>query len=253
MDSAEIIKFENVSYKLENSNALNDFSFTLNKGENLVIFGPENSGLEIICAITAGLIKVYQGSVNFKGREIKTLDYLDSYSVRKEIGYLQKDYGLISNMTVFENIALPLRYHSHLSGFEIDNLVNNLIEQMNLWHCKDLRPVNLRKSEVLRTAYLRAVSFDPELILVEHSLEGQCQINAQTFLRSLKKESFSGSKSVIFITYYPRLFTDLSDNFIMLFEGNTVFSGNRSDFISTDNEYVRQYLESSLEGPMKIL
>ena len=250
---SEIIKFENVNYKHENNDFLLDFTFSLESGENLVIFGPENSGLELISAIIAGLIKDYQGIVRYKGREIKSLDYLDTYAVRKEIGYLQKDYGLISNMTVFENIALPLRYHSQLSGREIDKVVNDYIKEMNLEHCRNLRPVNLKKSEKLKTAYLRSIAFDPDLILVEHSLEGQCQINAQTFLKNLKKESFSKSKSVIFITFYPRLFTDLGDKFLMLFNGEIVFNGNRSDFTSTDNEYVRQYLESNLEGPMKIL
>lgn len=252
MDIEEIIKFDHVNYTHVNNESLVDFSFSLCKGENLVIFGPESSGLELISSIIAGLTRDYQGSVFYKGREIKSLDYLDTYAIRKEIGYMQKDYGLISNMTVFENIALPLRYHSQLSGREIDNIINKYIKGMNLEHCRNLRPVNLKKSEILRTTYLRSIAFNPDLLLVEHSLEGQCQINAQTFLRSLKKESFSKSKSVIFITFYPRLFTDLGDKFIMLFDGKIVFNGNRQEFISTENEYVRQYLESRLEGPMNI-
>ena len=250
---SEIIKFENVYFKHENNDSLVNFTYSLDQGENLVIFGPENSGLELIGAIIAGFIKDYQGSVTYKGREIKSLNYIDTYAIRKEIGYIQKDYGLISNMTVFENIALPLRYHSQLSGQEIDEIVNDYVKEMNLEHCKNLRPVYLRKSEILRTAYLRSIAFDPDLILVEHSLEGQCQLNAQTFLKNLKKESFSKSRSAIFITFYPRLFTDLGDKFIMLYDGHAVFNGNRSDFTSTENKYVRQYLESSLEGPMKIL
>ncbi len=252
MEDIELLKLNNVSYKSERV-ILNNISFSLRKGENLVIFGPENSGIEIICPIISGLTNKYDGEVLYKGRSVKSYDYLETHNYRRQIGYLQSDYGLISNMTVFENISLPLKYHSELSTTEIESITDHYIREMNLLHCKNLRQVDLTRSETLKTAYLRSIIFNPDMILVEHSLAGQCLINVQTFIRSLRKESFSNAKSVVFITFDPLLFTDLSDKFIMLYNGNLVFEGSRKDFSLTDNQYLQQYLKSSIDGPMEIM
>jgi phospholipid/cholesterol/gamma-HCH transport system ATP-binding protein len=252
LEVEKILKLENVSYKSE-KDILDNISFSLNTGENLVLFGPENSGIEIICSIISGLIKTYEGDVFYKGKSVKSFGYLETHNYRRQIGYLQRDYGLISNMTVFENISLPLKYHSDLSSDEIERITDESIREMNLVHCKNLRPVKLTRSEKLKTAYLRSIAFDPDLILIEHSLAGQCLINVQTFMRSLKKESHSKTRSLIFVTYDPMLFTDLSDKYIMFYNGNIVFKGSRKDLSLTDNQYLKQYLESSIEGPMEIM
>jgi phospholipid/cholesterol/gamma-HCH transport system ATP-binding protein len=252
LEDIEILKLENISYSPEKEVLLNNISFSLKKGESAVLFGPEDSGIEIICSLIAGLIEDYHGEIFYKGKSIKTFDYIETHDYRKALGYLQREYGLISNMSVFENISLPLKYHSKLSSTEIEQLVNKNIKEMNLEHCRDLRPVNLTRSEKLKTAYLRAIVLDPDLILLEHSLESQCIFNVQSFMTALRKESVTKAKSVIYITYDPRLFFDLADRFIMLYKGNVVFEGTRVDFSIIENPYLLQYFKTSADGPMEI-
>jgi ABC-type transporter Mla maintaining outer membrane lipid asymmetry ATPase subunit MlaF len=105
----------------------------------------------------------------------------------------------------------------------------------------------------LNAAYARAIVLDPEILLVEHALEGQCLINVQTFLKCVKMQSAIEGKSIVFVTYEPGLFIDFSNRFIMLYHGNIVFSGTRDDFIKSENRYLSQYMKSSAEGPMRIL
>jgi phospholipid/cholesterol/gamma-HCH transport system ATP-binding protein len=250
LEQNEILKLDNIFLNSGLNESLN-ISFSLKRGENAVFFGPENSGVNIICPLAAGLIQGYSGDIFFDGKSIKSLDYIETHDFRTRLGYLQKDYGLISNMTVFENILLPLKYHSELSSAEIENIVNEQIMEMNLSHCKNLRPVKLTGSEKLKTAFLRSIMLDPDLILVEHSLEGQCIFNAQTFLKSLKKESATKAKSVIFVTYNPKLFIGIAERYIMLYNGRIVFEGSLEDFLLSDNQYLRQYFELA-DGPMKI-
>jgi ABC-type transporter Mla maintaining outer membrane lipid asymmetry ATPase subunit MlaF len=253
LENIEILKFDNISYSPDklDLDLLKNISFTLKKGESAVIFGPEDSGIEIICPLIAGLVEGYQGEIYYKGRAIKTFNYLETHDYRKELGYLQREYGLISNMSVYENISLPLKYHSRLSSSEIEQLVNNYINEMNMSHCRDFRPVALTRSEKLKTAYLRSIVLDPDLILLEHSLESQCIFNVQTFLSALRKESVTKDKSVIYITYDPRLFFDMAERFIMLYKGNIVFEGSREDLSIIENKYLLQYFKSSSDGPME--
>jgi len=230
-----------------------DISLSLHTGEILVVFGPEKSGAELICPIIIGMEESFEGDVLFKGESIKGLDYLGRLNYRKSLGYLQKNYGLISNMTVEENIALPLKYHSRLSSAEIKSVVDGFIAELNLEHCRSRRPVDLDNAEVLKTAYARAIALEPELLLIEHALEGQCLLNSQVFMASLRKRSASPERSVIIFTYEPERFFDFSTRFVMLYEGAIVFSGTRDDFLAMENDYLQQYMKSSVQGPMRIL
>ncbi len=252
-ETDEILRLENVSHLNTALGDLQNVSFSLDRGENLVIFGPENSGTETICPVIAGLEDNFIGEVFYRGRPIKPFDYFEKLNYRKELGYLQKNYGLISNMTVEENIALPLQYHSKLTADEVKKQVDFFIKDLNLERCRNLRPVSITAGETLKTAFCRAIALDPLVLLVEHSLENQCLLNAQRYLDTLKKWARQHHKSVIFVTYEPERFVDLSDRFIMLYEGRVVFAGTRNDFVAESNDYLVQYRRSSIEGPMKVL
>lgn len=251
-DNAELLRVEHVTYTSEQMVSLVDVSFSMNRGENLVIFGPENSGIEIICSLIAGLVEEFDGEILHRGRSIESYSQIERHVYRRELGYLQRDYGLINNMSAEENIALPLRYHSDLSTVKIREKVDGLIREMNLEYCRNLRPVDMSMSEILRTAYARSVALDPGLLLIEHALEGQCLINCQTFLMSLRKRSLSVQDANIIVTYEPDRFVDFSERFLMLYHGNIVFNGSREEFLSSDNKYLLQYKKSTLEGPMRI-
>lgn len=253
MYSQNLLTLENVSFDQGRGKILRDISFSVKQGENIVIFGPEESGVHILCPVISGMEPGFNGEIYYKGKPIKNFDYIENHQYRKDLGYLQNNYGLINNMTVEENISLPLKYHSNLSTGEIRELVDHYINELHLNHCRNYRPVNLLRSEILKTAFIRSISLEPDILLVENALEGQCQINVQTFLDVLKKECLDKGTSAIIITYYPRLFADYSDRFAMLYNGEIVFTGNREDLFSSGNKYLQQFLNSSIEGPMEIL
>jgi phospholipid/cholesterol/gamma-HCH transport system ATP-binding protein len=253
LEEIELLKLENVSCKSEKYESLSNISFSVKKGESVIIFGPEDSGIEILCPLIAGLISEYEGDILYKGKSIKSLDYLETHKYRKELGYLQRDYGLISNMSVLENISLPLKYHSNMTSAEIEELVDKHINGMNLTHCRNQRPVNLTRSERLKTAFLRSIMLKPDLLLLEHPLDGQCIFNAQVFFQALKTALLTKAKSAIFISYHPKLFIDLADRLIMLDKGNIVYTGSRADFSLSDNQYLKQYFNLLPNGPMAVI
>jgi len=232
--------------------SLKGISFSLARGENLVIFGTENSGVDGICSVIAGL-HPYQGEISFMGRRMSELSPEEMNHTRRDLVYMQRNYGLISNMTVEENIALPLRYHTDLTADEIDTRVDGLIEDLHLDYCRDMRPIHLKPSEVMKTSYCRSVGLDPALLLIEHPLEGQCLINTLTFLKNLKKRCSDPNNSVVIITYEPLRFIEFAQRFIMLDYGKIVFDGGVDVMQNPSNEFAQQYLGFSGDGPMQIL
>ncbi len=146
MQGEELLRVESICFTDGSGATCRDVSFSLARGENLVIFGPEGSGAEVVCPLIAGTVISFEGDIFFKGRSVESYDYFERHTYRKELGYLQRSYGLINNMSAEENIALPLRYHSRMTSTEIDAHIDRLINELGLGHCRGLRPVALSGS-----------------------------------------------------------------------------------------------------------
>ncbi len=248
----DIIRFEGVRSE-STRGSLYGISFHVPLGSNVCFFGPEESGIEILFELILGLRSDYSGTILYMGGPVRDLGYLEMLNHKKNMGYLHGDYGLLSNMSVQENIALPLDYHSRLTKAEILRRVHQLIDELNLDHCRKLRPVSLNNSEILRTAYARALAMDPFLFLVEHAFESQSPVNIHSFLRHMGKRCRKPDRSTFFVTFEPEKLLEFADIFIMFFNGRIVFRGTREEFLSSENPYVVQYLSGSESGPMIIL
>ncbi len=248
-----ILDVQNVTYRVNDITLLHDVSFSLKRGDNLLIFGPESSGVTNLFNLIVRTDSGYTGEVIYRGESLKTLDYFGQLMHKKDIGYVHGDYGLISNMTVEQNISLPLEYHSKMSAADIKKHVGKIIYDLNLDHCKKLRPIDLTRSEMLKTTFARSLVMDPDLLYLEYAFEDQCPLNVKTMMEILSERSKLRDKSLIIITYYPWNFIDISDLFIMFFNGKIVFKGSKEDFLNSDNPYLVQYKNKSTEGPMVIL
>jgi ABC-type transporter Mla maintaining outer membrane lipid asymmetry ATPase subunit MlaF len=248
-----ILDVRNVTYSVNGLTFLDDISFDLRQGNNLLVFGPESSGITSLSGLVLRTDSEYEGEVLYKGNSLKDLDYFGQLMHKKDIGYVHGDYGLISNMNVEQNISLPLEYHSKMTGPEIKKHVGKIIYDLNLDHCRKLRPFDLTRSEILKTSFARALAMDPDLLYIEYAFEDQCPLNIKTMMNILSERSHLPDKSLIIITYYPWNFIDISDSFIMFFNGRIVFSGGRDDFLNSSNPYLLQYKNKSIEGPMVIL
>jgi len=243
---------KDVSIATDKMGFLSSVNMDIARGDNVVFFGPENSGLDVIFPVILG-IEEFTGEVIFEGRSVKKFAYNEKHNYKKSIGYLHGDYGLISNMTVRQNIALPLEYHSDMSEKRIKQYVDDLIDLLNLDSCKNFRPVDLSRSEILKTAFARSIALNPDLLFIEHAFEGQSPLNIQSFMDSLKDIAAKKDKSVLFVTYDPQNFLDLADRYVMIFNGRIVFDGKGRDYLESCNPYVVQYRTMSDAGPMVIL
>ena len=246
----KLLIFDNVSCNDYGTPALQNLSFDINYGENVVIFGPEHSGNELLCPLIAGFIDITYGDIIYNGVSLKNMDYIGKLEHKKKVGYLHYSSGLISNMSVEQNISLPLQYHSKMSNTEITEHVNNLIKELRLEKYKGLRPFSLSRTERLKTAYARATVFDPDLLMIEHAFEGQSLIQLLPLFDLLTKREEQKDKSILFITFEPHNFIKMAHKFIMFFDNKIVFSGGPDEFLNSDNPYLRQYKDMSQDGPM---
>ncbi len=247
-----LVIIDRLSVLGEGREKIRGLSLVIQRSDNVVIFGPERSGLTTLSSILLGIDTEYEGNAYYKGRIIKDFDYIERHGHKRDIGYLHGDYGLMSNMNVEENISLPLEYHSELSSAEIGEIVDGLILDFGLNHCRTLRPIQLSGSEIFRTAYARSIIMDPDFLIIDHAFMDHAAIGLLPVFADLEKRRKDPHKATLFFTYHPKFFLDFADRFIMFYKGTVVFEGERETFLESDNPYLTQFLRASRWGPMDL-
>lgn len=166
-----MIKLENLSkvYRTEEieSTALNQVSFQIEKGEFVSVMGPSGCGKSTLLNILGMLDKPESGSYEFLGKEVSGLNEKGRSAVRKQnIGFIFQNFNLIDELTVFENIELPLIYNK-VSAAERKSRVNELIEKIGISHRASHFPQQLSGGQQQRVAVARALITKPPLILAD--------------------------------------------------------------------------------------
>lgn|GEM_PF-207305 len=243
-----ILSLTGVSYNDETKmEKVEDISFDLECGKNLVIFGPEKSGKDFILPLITGKIKPDSGNVILANRSVSEARKNELEEIRKSIGYVTGRSGLINNLSVRENILLPLRYHTQMPEEEMLEKADSLIRQYGLKKRENDRPQKLIASEILRVVFARALILKPALILADNAFDGHCPLSLAHFLEIAEKDIVKDNISFIISTYMPTVASGYGNRFLMLYEGKIVFDGNS---LYTSNAYVEQYLRHPLSGPM---
>jgi phospholipid/cholesterol/gamma-HCH transport system ATP-binding protein len=147
-------------------------SLSVEVGELLALVGPNRSGRGLLLRLCAGLISPSRGTVRVLGRELSQLSEEELVALRLRIGIVLQQPGLLSNMTVFDNVALPLRYHGAMPESAIQSLVTARLETLGLTPLRNRFPAQLNAGEARCTAIVRALIMDQELLLLEDPTEG---------------------------------------------------------------------------------
>src|SRR4030042_5663076 len=136
-----LLEFINVS--CDSDDVLKGVSFAMKPGENVLFFGVEGSGLKIITPLILSVEGLYDGDIQYRGKVVRSLDYLGKLSYKNEIGYVHGDYGLISNLNGEKNISLRLEYYSEYSTSDIKEITERLMTELGIIDKRKARPVEL--------------------------------------------------------------------------------------------------------------
>ena len=199
-----MIKLENLSkvYRTEEieSTALNQVSFTIDKGEFVSVMGPSGCGKSTLLNIIGMLDKPESGSYTFLGKEVSGLNEKGRSAVRKEnIGFIFQNFNLIDELTVFENIELPLIYNK-VSASERKERVNKLIEKIGISHRSSHFPQQLSGGQQQRVAVARALVTRPPLILADEPT-GNLDSSHGNEVMELMCELHEAGTTIIMVTH----------------------------------------------------
>ncbi len=235
--------------------------FEVHKGINLtimenritVILGPSGTGKSVLLKQMMGLLKPNKGNIYVDGIDITVADKKELKAVRKKFGMLFQNAALFDSMTVYENVAFPLREHTKLKEKEIKEIVINKLKLVGLKNVENKMPAELSGGMRKRVGLARAIALEPEIILYDEPTTGLDPIMKDVVDNLIYETQKKLNITSVVISHDMDSAYKIADDMAMLYDGKTVLYGTKENFEKTDNPYVKQFVEGSMEGPIKII
>ena len=176
------------------------FSLDVEAHETVAVLGDELSGVDNLGALALGLDRTPRGRVLVFETDVSELERRAQLAFRRRVGYLPSGDGLLQNLTLRDNIRLPLRFGSDYRPAEIEGRVDVILAQLRLTRVADSRPAQANEEERRRAALGRALAFDPELVIMEQPFDGLTErVSAEMLEAARGGETSEGGRRTVFI------------------------------------------------------
>ena len=218
-------------------------------GSVTAVLGPSGSGKSTLLAALTGELEPAAGNVEVLGAALPR-DKRALLQLRKRIGVLLQGNGLLTDLTVAENIALPLRTHTDLPDAVIRRLVEMKLHAVGLRAATDAFPRELSGGMARRVALARALALDPPLMIYDEPLTGLDPIASGVIMSLIARLNASLGLTSIIVTHHVHETLPVADRAIVIANGRIVFSGTPAQLETSDDPFVRQFLRGEPDGPI---
>lgn len=242
-----LIEFRGVTKKFDEKLILDGANLTIYENEITTIIGKSGTGKSVLLKHIIGLITPDEGTILFRGTAVNEMKKTEWEEYRSRVSYMFQNNALFDSMTVFENIALPLRQTTNLGKKDVERKVMSRMEQMEIADVIHNYPAELSGGMQKRAALARALVTDPTIVLFDEPTSGQDPIRKNTILSMIahyRKEL--GFTAVLISHDMPDVFF-ISDRILLLWEGKIGFNGTYEELTRLKHPMIDEFLVS-LEG-----
>jgi phospholipid/cholesterol/gamma-HCH transport system ATP-binding protein len=244
------VEFDRVHFAYGDRPILSDVSLTVRRGEVLGLMGGSGSGKTTLLRLLAGQVRPHQGRVMFEGQDVAQLDRAGLYAMRRRIGMLFQFGALFTDLSVFENVAFPLREHARWPETLLRDLVLMKLDAVGLRGAAHLMPAEISGGMARRVALARAVALDPPLLVYDEPFAGLDPIALGTIAQLIRRLNDAlGATSIVVTHDVPETFA-IADRVCLLGQGRLVAAGTPRALQASQDPYVQQFLHGTREGPV---
>jgi phospholipid/cholesterol/gamma-HCH transport system ATP-binding protein len=220
------------------------------RGKVIAVMGGSGSGKTTILRLIGGQLHSQDGTINVDGQTVNALDTKALYALRRKMGMLFQHGALFTDLTVFENVAFPLREHTHLPEELIRDLVLMKLHAVGLRNAAQLKPSEISGGMARRVALARTVALDPPLIMYDEPFAGLDPISMGVIANLIRRlNDVLGSTSILVSHDVHESFA-IADYVYFLSQGKIVAHGTPSAMLESDDPYVRQFVHAEPDGPV---
>ena len=228
---------------------LSDIDLEVPRGSVTAVLGPSGTGKSTLLAALTGELAPAAGTVEVFGEEVPQ-DKRALLEMRKRIGVLLQGNGLLTDLTVAENVALPLRTHTRLPDPVLRRLVALKLHAVGLRAAADLFPRELSGGMARRVALARALALDPPLMLYDEPLTGLDPIASGVVMDLVRRLNDTLGLTSIVVTHHVHETMPVADFVVVIANGGIVFRGTPAELQATADPLVRQFLNGEPDGPI---
>ncbi len=220
------------------------------RGKVIAVMGGSGSGKTTILRLIGGQLTPQSGSVTVAGKPVDATDTRALYELRRRMGMLFQHGALFTDMSVFENVAFPLREHTDLPEELIRDLVLMKLHAVGLRNAAQLRPSEISGGMARRVALARAIALDPELIMYDEPFAGLDPISMGMTANLIRKLNDALGSTSILVSHDVHESFAIADYVYFLSKGTIVAQGTPAEMRTSDDPYVKQFVHAEPDGPV---
>jgi phospholipid/cholesterol/gamma-HCH transport system ATP-binding protein len=253
LNSDTLIEIDHVTFGYDASRTiLNDVSLKFRRGKVTAILGGSGCGKTTLLRLIAGVYPANKGRVVFNGETVDANDREQLYRLRRGLGMLFQFGALFTDLSVFENVAFPLREHTELSDTMIRDIVLMKLNAVGLRGAANLRISEVSGGMARRIALARAIVLDPELIMYDEPFAGLDPISMGVAANLIRKlNDATGATSLVVSHDVQQCFKIADSAYLMSSRGKVVAHGTPDELRVSDDAEVRQFIRGEPDGPVR--
>ena len=220
------------------------------RGKITAVMGPSGTGKTTLLRLITGQVLADNGSIEVAGADMRTLPRANLYVLRRKMGMLFQNGALLTDLSVFENVAFPLREHTNLTERLIRQLVLTKLQAVGLRGAAELMPAELSGGMSRRVALARAIVMDPELLIYDEPFVGLDPISLGVILRLIRRLNDTLGITSIVVSHDVSEISTVADQVFLLSGGKVVAGGSPQELKSSPTEIVKQFIGGLADGPV---
>ncbi len=253
--STSLVELRNLTFGYGERVVLDNISLTLPRGKVTALMGASGGGKTTVLRLIGGQNRAQKGELRLYGsdgfQDVGALNQVDLYAARRRMGMLFQFGALFADLSVFENVAFPLREHTVLPEALIRDIVLMKLNSVGLRGARDLMPNEVSGGMARRVALARAIVLDPELVMYDEPFAGLDPISLGTAARLIRQLNDAMGLTSVFVSHELEQTFGIADQVIILANGKIAAQGTPEHVRQSADPLVSQFVNAQADGPVQ--
>jgi phospholipid/cholesterol/gamma-HCH transport system ATP-binding protein len=245
-----LVEIDNLTFRRADRVIYDGITLSIPKGKITAVMGPSGIGKTTLLRLIGGQLTPDEGDIQFDGDSVVAMSRKELYQARRRMSMLFQSGALFTDMTVFDNVAFPLREHTKLSEDLIATTVALKLQAVGLRGAAQLMPSELSGGMARRAALARAIALDPDLIMYDEPFAGQDPISMGVLVKLIRGLNDALNLTSVVVTHDVTEVLTIADYIYILADKRVIGEGTAQQIRESDSELVQQFLKGKADGPV---
>jgi phospholipid/cholesterol/gamma-HCH transport system ATP-binding protein len=250
-ENSDLVEVSDLHFAYGELSILRGLSLKIPRGKVVAILGGSGSGKSTLLKLIGGQLTPAAGGIRVDGKLVHELDADALYALRRKMGMMFQSSGLFTDLSVYENLAFPIREHYDLPEELVRSLVLMKLDAVGLRGARDMMPVDLSGGMTRRVALARAIATDPMLVMYDEPFAGLDPISLNVIATLIRKLNDALGLTSIIVTYDVSESLKVVDYIYVIAEGRLMGEGTPDEVMSSTDPYLQQFLKALPDGPVR--